>query len=350
MNSRLLQLKQEYEWLDECHSQVLQSVSLNLSRAFVNFFEKRPRYPYIKSKHGKQSIQYPQWVKFQGSCSIYIPKIGWVRLKSHRPIEGKVKTIAIVLTPIGEYSAAILSTVESEKPLPGTEGKAIGIDIGLIDFAITSDDSKSANYHYLAKYKKNLKKQQQNLSQKKKSSNSRAKARQIVARVHERICNNRQYLFHNLSYKLGNENQVIAVEKLNVKRMLKNHNLAKAISNCGWSTIIGMLTYKCESEGKVLIEVERFFPSRKTSNHCYHPIHELPLDVRSWTCPSCGTVYDRDVNAARNIREEGLRLLALGAIATANREEVSPKRGRKASVRRYSVKLEAPPSAKGKAE
>lgn len=132
--------------------------------------------------------------------------------------------------------------------------------------------------------------------------------------------------------------------------MVKNHNLAKAISNCGWSTLIGMLTYKGEREGKVLIEVDRFFPSRKTCNHCYYPIRELPLDVRSWTCPSCGTVYNRDVNAARNIREEGLRLLALGAIATANGEEVSPKRGRKASVRRYLVKLEAPPSATGTVE
>lgn len=143
---------------------------------------------------------------------------------------------------------------------------------------------------------------------------------------------------------------VTTVENLNVKGMVKNHNLAKAISDCGWSTFIGILTYKCEREGKILVEVDRFFPSSKICNHCYYQVSEHKLDVRRWTCLSCANVHGRAVNAARNIREKGLRLLALGTSATANGEEVSPKRGRKALVRRFSVKLEAPPSAGGKAE
>lgn len=341
MNSRLLQLKKEYEWLGDCHSQVLQSVSLNLSREFVNFFEKRATYPRFKAKHGKQSIQYPQGVKFKGSRSIYIPKIGWAKIKLHRPIEGRVKTVTIVKHPSGEYYAAILSEVEGDNPKPMTEGKAIGVDLGLIDFAVTSDGSKYANPKHLSLHQKNLKRKQQKLSRKQAGSNRRAKALLQVAKVHQQIANTRKDFLHKLSHKLVNENQVIAVESLNVKGMVKNHNLALAISDCGWSTFVGMLRYKCEREGKVLIEIDRFFPSSKTCNYCYHQVGEIPLDVRSWVCPNCYTRHDRDVNAAKNILEEGFRLLALGTSATAKGGEVSPKRGRKSSVRRSPMSLEA---------
>jgi putative transposase len=182
------------------------------------------------------------------------------------------------------------------------------------------------------KREKNLKRKQQKLSRKVKGSNRRNKARRIVGRVHERITNTRKDFQDKLSRKLVNENQVIVVENLAVKNMVKNHNLAKAISDCGWSEFTRQLKYKCEKEGKIYLEIGRFFPSSKTCHVCLTQIGSLSLEVRSWTCTSCNTKHDRDINAAINIRDEGLRLLALGTSATASGESVRPKRGRKTSV------------------
>jgi putative transposase len=184
----------------------------------------------------------------------------------------------------------------------------------------------------LKKRTKNLKRKQQKLSRKVKWSNRRKKARRIVARVHEKIANSRKDFQHKLSRKLVNENQVIIVENLAVKNMVQNHCLAKAISDCGWSEFTRQLKYKAERDGKTYLEIGRFFPSSKTCHVCLNQIDSLSLDVRSWTCSNCQTKHDRDVNAAINIREEGLRILALGTSATANGRNVSPKAGRKSSV------------------
>jgi putative transposase len=162
-----------------------------------------------------------------------------------------------------------------------------------------------------------------------------------VARIHQRISNSRQDFLHKLSHKLVNENQVIIVEDLAVKNMVRNHCLAKAISDCGWSSFVGMLEYKCERSGKILVKVDRFFPSSKTCSNCYQRVSSLPLDVRHWTCSSCGTNHDRDVNAAQNLKAEGLRLLSLGTSETADEGNVRPSRGRKTSVRRSPSKSEA---------
>lgn len=330
-NDLLPALKQEFPWLSDCYSQVLQSVSLNLSRAFINFFEGRAKYPNFKSKHGKQSIQYPQSVKLLDGA-IKLPKIGEVEAKIHRFSEGKLKTVTVSMSCTGKYYAALLFDDELPDIRASSDGKAVGVDLGLTHFAITSDGSKFDNPRHLKKKEKNLKRKQQKLSRKVKGSNCRTKARKIVARVHELITNTRIDFQHKLSRKLVNESQVIIVENLSVKNMVKNHNLAKAISDCGWSEFTRQLKYKCEKEGKTYLEIGRFFPSSKTCHVCLNQIGSLSLEVRSWTCSSCQTKHDRDINAAINIRDEGLRILALGTSATASGESVRPKRGRKTSV------------------
>jgi putative transposase len=340
LNALLPALKKEFDWLGECHSQVLQSVTLNLTKAFINFFERRAQYPNFKSKHGKQSIQYPQGTKFVDRL-IYLPKLGWVKIELHRAIVGEVKTVTISKNPSGQYFAAILTEQEGEYPVPSREGNAIGIDLGITDFAITSTGSKYPNPRHIKKHESNLKRKQRKLSRKVKGSNSRNKARKLVARVHQRISNSRQDFLHKLSHKLVNENQVIVVEDLAVKNMVRNHCLAKAISDCGWSSFVGMLNYKCERSGKILVKVDRFFPSSKTCSNCYHRVSSLSLDVRQWTCSSCGTNHDRDVNAAQNLKAEGLRILSLGTSETADGGNVRPSRGRKTSVRRSPSKSEA---------
>ncbi len=330
-NDLLPALKQEFPWLTDCYSQVLQSVSLNLSRAFINFFEGRAKYPNFKSKHGLQSIQYPQSVKLLDGA-IKLPKIGEVEANLHRTFDGVLKTVTVSMSCTGKYYASLLFDDGQPNAPATTEGIAIGVDLGLTHFAITSDGSKFDNPRHLKKREKNLKRKQQNLSRKVKGSNRRTKARKVVARVHERITNTRKDFQHKLSRKLVNENQVIIVENLAVKNMVRNHNLAKAISDCGWSEFTRQLKYKAEKTGKTYLEIGRFFPSSKTCHVCLNQIGSLPLEVRSWTCSFCNTKHDRDINAAINIRDEGLRLLALGTSATASGESVRPKRGRKTSV------------------
>lgn len=330
MNNRLPALKKEFEWLAEPYSQVLQSVSLNLSRAFINFFEGRAKFPNFKSKHGKQSIQYPQNVKLTTE-GLKLPKLGVVKAKIHRVLLGQLKTVTISRAPSGKYLASLLFDDGQPSVGQSPEGKAVGIDLGLTHFAITSDGSKFDNPRVLKKRSKNLKRKQQKLSRKVNGSKTRQKARRIVARVHEKIANTRKDFLHKLSRKLVNENQVIVVENLAVKNMVKNHNLAKAISDASWGEFNRMLKYKAGDEGKIYVEVDRFFPSSKTCSVCLNRVGSLPLDVRSWRCQNCGTKHDRDVNAAINIRNEGLRILALGTSATASGGKVSPKVGRRKS-------------------
>ncbi|KAM3095942.1 RNA-guided endonuclease InsQ/TnpB family protein [Phormidesmis sp. 146-35] len=330
MNDRLPLLKKEFEWLAEPYSQVLQSVSLNLSRAFINFFEGRAKFPNFKSKQGKQSIQYPQNVEITDE-GLKLPKLGVIKAKIHRVREGRLKTVTLSVMPSGKYFASLLFDDEKPEVDPSSQGKAVGIDLGLTHFAITSDGSKFDHPRVLRKRSKNLKRKQQKLSRKVKGSNTRKKARRIVARVHEKIANTRKDFLHKLSRKMVNENQVICVENLAVKNMVKNHNLAKAISDASWGEFTKMLEYKAREDRRYYIEVDRFFPSSKTCSVCLNRVGSLPLDVRSWQCNNCGTKHDRDVNAAINIRDEGLRILALGTSATANGGKVSPKVGRRKS-------------------
>ncbi len=322
----MLKKQEKTEWLSQTYSQSLQSVCLNLSRAFVNFFEKRAKYPRFKSRHGKQSLIYPQNVKL-GENKIYFPKLDWINAVIHRPIEGTIRTVTITKNSCDQYFASIMFEDGKDLPKPNSEGKAIGIDLGLTHFCITSDSQKFDNPRWLKKQQKNLKIKQQQLSRKQKGSNNRNKSRLKVAKVHNKITRCREDFHHKLSRRIVNENQVLVLENLAIKNLLRNHNLAKAISQVGWGQFCTMLKYKAEQEGKIYLEVDRFFPSSKTCHVCLNQVGSLPLDIRQWTCSSCNTTHDRDINAAISLRDEGLRLLASGTGATAYRPDVRPSRG-----------------------
>ncbi|MEG3926113.1 RNA-guided endonuclease TnpB family protein [Microcoleus sp. T3_D1] len=313
LNSLLPKLKkaEDTQWLADCYSQVLQATTLNLTAAYKNFFEGRARFPRFKSKHGRQSIQYPQKVKIVNG-NVRLPgKIGEVTAKIHRPIEGKIKTVTISQTSSGKYFASILSEVDGEKP-NFSEGKIYGVDLGLKHFAVITDGEKVSKYDnpkHLAKHQKNLKRKQQKLARKQKGSKSRNKYRKVVAKVYERVSNSRQDFLHKLSYKLVSDSQAVIVESLHVKGMVRNHNLAASISDCGWGMFTNFLAYKLERKGAKLVEIDRWFPSSKLCSNCFYEMDEMPLDIREWTCPNCGTHHDRDGNAAINIRAEGIRML-----------------------------------------
>jgi putative transposase len=319
LNKVLPKLKnsEETAWLKECYSQVLQSTTLNLTKAFKNFFEKRAKYPRFKSYHGKQSCQYPQ------NCQVIengvkVPQIGVIKASIHRLFDGQLKTVTITKTPTGKYYASLLFDTEQETPEVMVTGKVVGIDLGLKDFCISHDGektSKFANPRHIKKHEQNLARKQAKLARKKKGSKSREKARKLVARVHERISNTRQDFLHKLSRKIVNDNQVVVVENLNVKGMVRNHNLAKAISDVGWGMFVNFLDYKLQQKGGLLVEIDRWFPSSRTCSHCLYQMSEMPLDIREWTCPSCGTHHDRG--------------------------EVRPKGGRKSVLRHSPVSSEA---------
>jgi putative transposase len=335
MKKRIPELKKEFEWLKETYSQCLQQSILNLSQAFINFFEGRAKYPTFKSKFDRQSVQYPANVKLQGDDAIKFPgNLGTVKAKIHRILPtGKIKTVTVSKTPEGRYFASLLIDDATAQPEITSDGKAVGIDLGLIDFAVTSDGSKFSNPKHLKKHAKNLKRKQQKLSRKTKGSKTRMKARRLVAKVHGKIARVREDFLHKLSRKLVNENQVVVVENLAVKNMVKNHTLAKAISDAGWGKFCTMLKYKSEFDGKTYLEVDRFFPSSHLCSNTLLQIPKMDLSVRFFDCPHCQQRHERDVNAAINIRNEGLRLLALGISATANRGSVNPKgSGRKKSM------------------
>ncbi|MGL5941279.1 MAG: RNA-guided endonuclease InsQ/TnpB family protein [Waterburya sp.] len=349
-----LKKQEDTEWLRLTYSQSLQSVCLNLSRAFVNFFEKRAKYPRFKSKYGKQSLIYPQNVKLAEN-KIHFPKLDWIDAVIHRPIEGAIRTVTITKNCAEQYYASMMFEDEKDVPKPNPDGKAIGIDLGLNHFAITSDSQKFDNPRWLKKHEKNLKIKQQQLSRKQKAmkcglggfpheqlhqegSNNRNKSRLKVAKVHNKITRCRSDFHHKLSRRIVNENQVLVLENLAIKNMVKNHNLAKAISQVGWGQFCTMLKYKAEQEGKIYLEVDRFFPSSKTCHVCLNQIGSLPLDVRNWTCNSCNTTHDRDINAAISLKDEGLRLLTCGTRDKAYCPDVRPSSGgRKKSTIRQSA-------------
>ena len=347
LNALLPALKDapDTKWLAECYSQVLQATTLNLTTAYKNFFDKRARFPKFKSKHGRQSIQYPQNVKVVNGDLKLPGSIGIVKAKIHKPVDGKIKTVTVSITSSGKYFASILTEVEVKNPSTTQEGKIYDIDLGLKHFAVVTDGKKMSNYDnpkHLAKHQKNLLRKQKKLARKQKGSKSRNKSRIIVAKVYERISNSRQDFLHKLSYKLVSDSQAVIVENLHVKGMVRNHNLAKAISDCGWGTFTNFLAYKLERKGAKLVEIDRWFSSSKLCSNCFYQVSEMPLNVRQWNCPHCGTEHDRDGNAAINIRAEGIRILKTdGSAVSAVGGEVRPKMGRKSHLRHSPMSTEA---------
>lgn len=199
--------------------------------------------------------------------------------------------------------------------------------MGINHYAITSNGTKHGNPKYYRKYEAKLAKKQKQFSRKQKGSHNRDKARVKVAKVYSKITRCREDFLHKLSRKLVDDNQVIVVENLAVRNMVRNSKLAKSISDAGWGQFCTMLKYKAEWSGKIYIEVDRFFPSSKTCSNCLHQVDSLSLDIRSWQCPKCQTIHDRDINAAVNIRDEGLRILAGGHLAAASGQRVRPSKG-----------------------
>lgn len=293
-----LKRNKDYLWLKEAHSQTLQGALRDLDQAYTRFFRKQNKYPKFKKKHGKQSCRYPQGFKVVDS-KVYLPKIGWVRAVIHRPIEGLMKNLTVSKTKTGKYFISI--QVEQVIPDPEYQGEVVGLDLGLNSFVVLSNGIKIGNPRYFSKAQRKLKRLQQQLSRTKEGSRGREKARVRVALQHEKIANQRSDFQHKLSRKLVEENQFIAIEDLSIKGMLRNHRLAKSISDAGWYQFVTMLEYKGLWYGCKIGKVDRFFPSSKRCHVCGWMKTNLTLGDRTWTCEECNTIHDRDINAAKNI-------------------------------------------------
>jgi putative transposase len=299
----LIHEKFEHDWLKEVHSQPLQMALRNLDNAFTKFFREKKGFPNFKNKHGKNSFQYPQGVTVDKN-KIYLPKIGDVNIILHRKFNGKIKTVSVSRTPTFKYYVSILVDDSKETPLKKKvkEVSTIGIDLGLKSYITDSNGTKTTAPSYDLKRIDVLNKR---LSRTKKGSQNRLKARLILSKQYEKITNQRKDFLHKLSSRLISENQTICIEDLNVKGMMKNHCLAKAIGNASWSEFVTMLTYKSEWYGKNLIQIGRFDPSSKLCSKCGLINENLQLKEREWTC-DCGEKHDRDINTAQNIKSFGL--------------------------------------------
>ena len=303
----LLKKQEKTFWLKEVNSQSLQSSLVNLDIAYTKFFKEKCGFPKFKSKKSKQSIQFPQLTKVNFELNkLYVMKFReGIKCKFSRTFNGKIKTTTISKNKTDKYFVSIL--VEEEIPeivkLKPEIKTAIGIDLGIKSFLVTSNGDKFNNPTYLKKSLKKLKRQQQKLSRKKKGSNNRIKQRLKVAKVHEKVSNQRHDFLHKISRELVNDNQIntYCIEKLNIQDMLKNKNLAQYISDAGWYTFITYLKYKSEWAGKNVLQIGQFEPSSKTCSICGIINHNLKLKDREWIC-KCGTEHDRDINAAINIK------------------------------------------------
>jgi putative transposase len=288
----------EREWLKEADSQVLQAKIQDLERAYKNFFEKRAKFPRFKGKREDQSIRYPQRFKLYENFT-YLPKVGWVKTKFHRSLEGRPKNVTVSKTKSEKYFVSIQCEVEMiEQPARGGE---IGIDLGVKSFLATSEGWKRDNPRHLQQAERKVKRLQRQVSRRIKGSAGREKARILLARQHEKVANQRRDFLHKLSTELVGYYGLIGMEDLNVRGMVKNRRLAKAISTAGWGTFRMMLEYKGEWYGSYVHKMDRFFPSSKKCSNCGYVLDELPLSVREWQCPDCGTIHDRDINSAINI-------------------------------------------------
>ena len=299
----LRDLKREDEtiWLKQAHSQVLQQKLMDLDRAYINFFEGRAEYPTFKSKRGKQSIRYPQGFRLEGQ-SVYLPKVGWVKLILHRPLEGEMKNATVTKTKSGRYFVSIQCELEIDNPI--YEGPHVGVDMGLNHFATLSTGEKIGNPRHLRLSEKRLAKEQRKLSRKVKGSSNRGKQRVKVARVHEKVSDQRRDFHHKLSRRLVDTYGVITFETLHIKGMVRNHKLAKSISDAGWGQFIAFTEYKGEWYGSHIEKIDRFYASTKTCSECGVKNQDLTLSDRTWICQSCGSIHDRDVNAAINIESQ----------------------------------------------
>ena len=310
-SAQMTELKQELNWLKEVDSIALQQSLRNLDTAYQNFFKHKSGFPKFKSKHNNRQSYRTQNqknnIRVEGN-RIKLPKIGKVKFANSRNFEGRIINATVSRTPSGKYFVSLLVDELPEK-LSETDA-VIGIDLGIKDFAVYSDGTVIPALNSYRKLEKKLVRAQRELSRKQKGSSNRNKARIKVARIHEKIANVRQDFLHKTSSKLINENQVIVLEDLNVEGMVKNHNLAKSISDASWSKFREYLQYKADWYGRTLVVIDTFFPSSQICSNCGFRNEEVKdLKVREWTCSNCESVHDRDLNASKNILSQGLKLL-----------------------------------------
>ena len=300
------QIKDHIDWIN-APSQSLQMAMKNLDSAYNSFF-RGGGFPKFKNKYSKQSFQLPQGVHFKDG-KVFIPKLKLVDIDIHREFKGDIKTVTVSKSTTNKYYISILVDTHVPKPekKPIKLYTSVGVDLGIKDLAITSDGKKFKNQDFLKSELSRLRIEQRSLSRKQKGSNHYTKQKLKVSLIHEHIRNKREDYLHKISKYLVDNYDTICIEDLGTSNMMKNHKLSRSIGDMGWSKFKSMLEYKCDWYGKNLQVIGRFDPSSKTCNSCGSKNHDLKLSDREWVCKDCGEIHDRDINAALNIRNFGLR-------------------------------------------